>query len=291
MTTHLVTASRDAERPATLSPALVNGLLREEMGFDGVVVTDDLEMGALAGHGVEALVEGACAAGHDVLMFCHDAEAQRRAHACLVGGARRGASWFGDAQAVARRLMALRAPPAAGPVAAEDGWRIAEAIAGRAVTVLSDEARLVPLPADLPRLLVVPAGRTGTQVEDPFRAEDPALLATLLDPRAAVEEWPLAPDDADVDRVLARAAAFPRVLIGTAGLRFHERHAQAVERLLAAHPGCVVIPLRHPWDGSVAAKHHAAAVTAYGFRPVHLQALAAVLEGRVQPYGRAPFNG
>ena len=48
MTAHVLVPSLDEERPATLSPRIVHGLLRDELGFDGVILSDDLEMKAIA---------------------------------------------------------------------------------------------------------------------------------------------------------------------------------------------------------------------------------------------------
>ena len=48
MTAHVLVVSIDDERPATLSPKIVQRILRDELGFDGVIVSDDLEMKAIA---------------------------------------------------------------------------------------------------------------------------------------------------------------------------------------------------------------------------------------------------
>ena len=61
--------------PASLSPAIINGLLREDMGFDGLVMTDDLDMGAILNHyGFAETMRMALAAGNDLLMICHRIE-------------------------------------------------------------------------------------------------------------------------------------------------------------------------------------------------------------------------
>jgi beta-N-acetylhexosaminidase len=58
--------------PATLSRRIVTDLLRNELGFDGLVMTDDLDMGAiLTGHRLEDTIRLAIAAGNDVAMICH----------------------------------------------------------------------------------------------------------------------------------------------------------------------------------------------------------------------------
>lgn len=72
MTAHVVYRALDAERPATLSPAILTGLLRRRLGFRGVICSDDLEMRAIADHygpGEAAVLS--LAAGADLLLYCH----------------------------------------------------------------------------------------------------------------------------------------------------------------------------------------------------------------------------
>ena len=73
MTSHTVYPQLDPDLPATLSPRILGGVLRNELGFDGMVVTDDLEMGAIENEGTvadAALV--AFVAGADMLLICHE---------------------------------------------------------------------------------------------------------------------------------------------------------------------------------------------------------------------------
>ncbi len=90
MTAHVVFEALDARRPATLSPAVMQ-LLREECGYDGCVISDDLEMKAVAEHfPLEEAVPAALAAGVDALLVCHRVEVQHRAvdlaRAAMEGG-------------------------------------------------------------------------------------------------------------------------------------------------------------------------------------------------------------
>ena len=80
MTAHVVFEALEKERPATMSARVLDGLLRRELGYQGVIVSDDLEMKAIADHFTveEAAVEG-LKAGVDVFLVCHHAEVQRRA--------------------------------------------------------------------------------------------------------------------------------------------------------------------------------------------------------------------
>ncbi len=73
MTAHVLYPALDPALPATLSPTILTGLLRERMGFDGVVFTDDLEMHAIIDHyGVGDAAVRAFLAGADILLVCKD---------------------------------------------------------------------------------------------------------------------------------------------------------------------------------------------------------------------------
>jgi beta-N-acetylhexosaminidase len=73
MSSHAVYPSLDPGTPATLSEAVLKGLLREQLGYDGLIITDDLEMGAIAGGcGVAEGAAAAFAAGADILLICEN---------------------------------------------------------------------------------------------------------------------------------------------------------------------------------------------------------------------------
>lgn len=73
MTAHVLYRALDNQLPATLSPTIITNLLRDELRYDGVVLTDDLEMHAIIDHyGVEDAAVRAVLAGCDVLLICKD---------------------------------------------------------------------------------------------------------------------------------------------------------------------------------------------------------------------------
>lgn len=73
MTAHVLYHALDKERPATLSPAIIGTLLRQELRYDGVVLTDDLEMHAIIDHyGIEEATVRSILAGCDMPLICED---------------------------------------------------------------------------------------------------------------------------------------------------------------------------------------------------------------------------
>jgi beta-N-acetylhexosaminidase len=72
--------------PGSLSKRIVTGLLREELGYTGLVMTDDLDMGAILNHySLEETIRLAIGAGNDLAMICHRVESLREARGILDG--------------------------------------------------------------------------------------------------------------------------------------------------------------------------------------------------------------
>ena len=72
MLSHIVYTKLDPQWPASLSPQIANNLLRKEMGFDGLVLTDDLDMGAISKHyDIHTAIHQILAADIDLTLICH----------------------------------------------------------------------------------------------------------------------------------------------------------------------------------------------------------------------------
>ncbi len=73
MTAHVFNRNLDPDWPATLSPAIITGLLREQLGFNGLVVSDDMQMGAIADHySLETALRQALLAGVDMITLANN---------------------------------------------------------------------------------------------------------------------------------------------------------------------------------------------------------------------------
>jgi beta-N-acetylhexosaminidase len=109
MTAHVRYLRLDRRRPATLSPIIIKRLLRDRMGYRGVVFGDDLEMKAVSeGYGPEAAAIQAVAAGVDVLLFCHRRDFAERALVALERIARQRADIAARVKESARRIKRLK---------------------------------------------------------------------------------------------------------------------------------------------------------------------------------------
>lgn len=143
MTAHVVFAALDPTRPATLSEQVVTGLLRQQLGYRGVIVSDDLDMRAIAGHmGVDIAAVQAIRAGCDVLLLCRDEQYQAQAEEALIKASERDTDFRARVGEAAARVRAMKkahvanqqSRPALGRdvVGSFEHRRLADRLAGRA---------------------------------------------------------------------------------------------------------------------------------------------------------------
>jgi len=165
--------------PATLSRKLITGLLREKMGFEGVVITDAMNMaGALAWGPTEDILPRAIEAGCDVILFC----SAKTDFDILKRAVERGRLTEARIDQSVRRVLALKealglhVDPAPRPLTDEDSERFGQAgttIAETALTVVADREGVLPLKLDASARVL--SYRLRSQPERDVTAFDDAL--------------------------------------------------------------------------------------------------------------------
>jgi beta-N-acetylhexosaminidase len=284
--------------PATLSRAVMTGLLRDELKFDGVTISDALDMGALAQGPAQAVdVIAAARAGVDLLLSAADPEALARIEATLVAAADREVLERADVDASLARVTGLRAwlgsaggSPELEVVGSEAHRALSRELAERSITLVRDGARRLPirLPADATILAVMPTP-TDLTPADTSSLVAPGLARALREHHPRVDELvvPVAPSNADIAAARERARDVDLVVVGTLDAVRQPGQAALVEALAAKGTPTVAVALRTPWDVA----SYPAGVTAiatYSILPDSLDALAAALFGAIPFAGRLP---
>ncbi len=109
MTAHILYPALDSNLPATLSPLILDELLRRRLNFQGVIVTDDLEMGAIVRHfTVEQAAVDALRAGADLLLICHSLERAVAARDACARALSDGTLFPQRVEQAGQRIEALR---------------------------------------------------------------------------------------------------------------------------------------------------------------------------------------
>lgn len=274
MSAHVLVRAFDAQRVATLSPRVAHDLLRGEMGFRGALVTDCLEMKAIAASdSIECAVE-ALAAGADLLLFSHDLSlAVAAAHAveAAVNEERISLERLREAHARVTRLREAGAPPLPlDALAPHPG--IGREIGRRAVTLL----RGVPH-ADPVASIAVSFGGNGIML----RREAPAL-----------QELPASIDPTPGERsaILAKLAQHQRrPLVLARRTHRYPAQAEAIAEILDGYPDALVVSLLETFDLRLFAKARHL-LTAYGDDEASIGGIADVIFGGSMPTGRLPVS-
>jgi beta-N-acetylhexosaminidase len=297
--------------PATLSPMVMSWLLRRELGFDGVAISDALDMRALAQGPAQAVdIVAAVEAGVDLLLCSADRRAQKRIEATLVAAASRSLFADGELAASSERIDALRSWLAsAGPapdlsvVGCAEHRVLSHELAERSVTLVRgvgvDDGRsgrpdsgaasptaLLPTRA---RILAIMPQPTDLTPADTSSTVPPGLGRALRTRFESVEEVVVgvAPTPREISAIRARAAGFDAVVVGTIDAIRQPAQFELVEAVASAGRPTIAVALRTPWD---VARYPAssAALCTYSILPDSLEALAAGLVGAIPFLGRLP---
>jgi beta-N-acetylhexosaminidase len=121
MTAHILLPQIDPDRPASISPRVLQDILRQQLRFDGVILADDLGMGAIARrYGPGESVVQTLAAGSDIAMLCHDSTVVPEAIEAVAQSLKEGrfepAQWSASRTRIARLREQLRAAETSQPL-------------------------------------------------------------------------------------------------------------------------------------------------------------------------------
>jgi beta-N-acetylhexosaminidase len=289
MTSHPLYPRLDPEprTPATFSRLIVEEYLRGEAGYRGVIVSDDLEMGAineLCPIGEAAM--RAARAGHDLLLVCHTAARQREAQAALLQAYRTAVLSVRRLEASVARLDTLQAKRAArfeggAPRPERDGEPLARALATRAVTWVSPpgpafrRALNGKVVAVFPRLSSLADRIT---IEDAMIDEARFVMSTLAAHGVAptVEIVGVEPGEADIARAAGAARRSEATVLFLYDAHLYPSNRALLDALQSSAPALGVVLMRDPWDAEYLAPG-VASVTAYGWRRGQLEAALARL--------------
>ena len=284
MTSHVIARALDPDQPVTTSVRAVNAL-RNDLGFQGAVMTDCLEMGGVSGLSPAEVAQGAVEAGHDILLVSHTEELQREIHQQVE---REIARDEGHRRSV-ERLDVLSSAPR--PTAAADqmsGPEVAQRICRGGVSLL--RGSLPPLPLKDEWKLILPEQFSHSPVEDPRPADELELLASELPAVTTVFKFDSVKDLPTLSAREDDSTAGRHWILALQGARLQTDCREILETVAQRLESLVILLLDDPRDLAVMPEaENLAVLCAYGTRPLHLQILAEVLRGETRPNRGQPL--
>jgi len=305
MTGHLAVPALESEEnlPATLSESIVTGVLRGEMGFAGLVVTDDLDMGGVtARYSPGEIAVRAILAGSDVLLAPPQPDAALAALREAAESGRLPAERIEDAvtrilRAKARlglhKNKAVDLDALSADFARPEYARAAQDIADRGVTLLRDAPKLLPLDATRPPrvLLVAVAGdpdrMPAEALENELRRHVDDLQAVRCDTRYNTADRLNLPPAEDYDVMIV--ALVVRYADRKGSVALPPEQVAVVHKLLASGKPVVVVCVGNPYLAGQFPEA-AAWLAVFGVSDVAQRAAGRALFGEVAIGGRIPVS-
>ncbi|GAB2594257.1 glycoside hydrolase family 3 protein [Streptomyces capparidis] len=298
MTAHIVVpALDDSGDPATLSRPILTGVLRERLGYDGVVVTDSLAMaGVRQKYGDDRVPVLALRAGCDQLLNPPDLDLAWHAVLDAVKSGELTEERL-DESLVRIVELKLRRGLFRDPYVTPKGvdravgtprhLAAADRITERTTTLLRNEGGLLPLGATPRGVLVVgadPAAPSGTG--GPPTTVLARALTDLGHPATALSTG-TSPGQAVIDKAVAAAGSHDVVVVTTANVTATSPQGALVRALAATGTPVVQVAIRNPYDVAHLPQVRAGLAT-YSWTDVAIRAAARVIAGEVSPSGRLP---
>jgi beta-N-acetylhexosaminidase len=302
MTAHLGILSIDGADapPASLSPNIINGLLRHDLGFDGVVITDAMDMHAIRQG--ELLREDslrAAQAGADILLMTSNPQDQTRAYEALLQGAQNGQLPPADLQTSVDRITCLKnwlAENATSPdlsvIQCDQHMRVANEIAEKSITLVRDVNKYLPIKLEAEKrvAVIIPVPQDLTPA-DTSSFIQPKLAESIREFHAQTDEFkiPYAPNEKDTSKVLEQVRGYDLIVMGTINAYAEEKQAEFVRQLLQTGKPVIIIAMRLPYDLAVFPQVSTYVCT-YSILEPSMRAVAKAVFGHSEMTGRLPVS-
>lgn len=302
MTAHLGIVSIDGDNPppSTLSPNIINGLLRRDLGFDGVVITDAMDMRAIRQG--ELLREDslrAAQAGADLLLMTSDPQDQTRAFEALLQGAQNGQLTQEILQASVDRILRLKnwlvenkTSPNLDVIQSAEHMQVANEIAEKSITLVRDEQKYLPIKLETEKRIavIIPVPQDLTPADTSSYIQ-PRLAEHIGTHHAQTDEFKIAfaPSVQECESLLERVRNYDLIVMATINAFAEEKQAELVRQLLKLGKPVIIVAMRLPYD--LASFPQASTyICTYSILEPSMRAAANALFGLGEMTGRLPVS-
>jgi beta-N-acetylhexosaminidase len=306
MTAHIYFPALAGENqlPATLSPAVIRLLLREQLGFSGVIMTDCLEMNAVSETvGVAKGAVLAQQAGNDLILISHRYDRQLAGIEAIKAAIQAGEISPAQIRQSAERVLVLKAriqsreqaqpaTPSLEWVGCQAHRRLRDQIYARSITLVRDNEKLLPLRLDAQqRLLVVyPHRGVWTRVEDKGYPEE-FLLESLRQRHANTTAIVLTEQTtpAEYEALYSAASGAGAILMVTVNALLDPRQARVMQHLIATGRPVIGLAAYSPYD-LLAFPELGTYLVTYEYTQPAVAAAMRALFGEIHPRGKLPVS-
>ncbi|QOR67042.1 beta-N-acetylhexosaminidase [Cytobacillus suaedae] len=293
--------------PATMSKSIITGLLREKLGFQGVVTTDCMEMKAISDTiGTAQGAVEAIKAGVDLIMVSHLPNLQKDSIAAIEKAVENGEISIEQIDAALERVLKLKSrylswddianslnevivPEVVGCARHQ---QMAEKAFRHGITIVKNEGILPLSTESIKKVLVMyPTNSYLTEVEDKrYSSNALGMVVKEVNPDAVIESLPIHLTEEHLTDVIEKALEYEIIIIGTLTASNSPGHIRLIEKLTELGKKIIVIAMRSPYDVSYLPTQIDAYITTYEFTTPALRMAVKAIYGIEKVTGKLPVT-
>lgn len=303
---HGVFLELDPDHVATVSSKIISGLLKKEMKFEGIVITDSITMGGVSEfHSSEEASVLALKAGADMILFAGDSPSSyKKAIQNVKTAVQNGSLSVERIDDAVRRILKVKlkyglfdnkpaTPKDVYTKQKKENYELSLNIARKTITLLKNDKNILPLPSNGSRkiLVVTPkAFATVAMLDTVFPVGTSlGLVFTQMAPGASVVEYDLSTLQTDTEKILKAAETADVIVYGSFHAYFSDEISELPKKLKALGKPVVAVGLTVPYDFE-RMPFVDAFLAAYNPRSVSLVAAVEALTGTIKPQGKLPVS-
>lgn len=303
MMAHIVFPALEKDKPSTLSEKITNQLLRKELGYKGVVITDCFDMKAISdNYGAEKAAILAVEAGVDVILVSHNFERQIQTIEAIEKAVKEQRFSEERIDQSVDRILQLKQKRKLEEQATTwdqaaihlNGYRsneIAREISEQSITVVKDTDQLLPLDRDKRTCVIWTEVCVSSEIDEVYDQQE-SLGHYLSQYMSSVKEIKIGTNPTDMERqqVLEEAVNYEQVIVACYNASLHSAQSELVQQLLLQkEQRLIVVATRNPYD-LLSFPQVSAYIACYESRPLALHSVAKVLTGIIEAKGRLPVT-
>jgi beta-N-acetylhexosaminidase len=303
MSTHVYYPELESKKlcPATFSQKIVRDYIRTKMNYDGLIFSDDLEMGAIVKHNtIEEACLKATRAGHDMLLICSNYQWQKQGFHALVDAYSTSQLPMDDLATSVKRIKNLKQFCSLKSSLTHKDISItpdalARQIAEQSITIISDDNKLLPLNGkkahDL--LLLIPDMSSLPVLEKGYESTERHFLIRECkrDVSSALtfSFFSLNPSPAEVERITKRVHNHRLCIAFISNAMGNDGQKILIKKLQKCDSSIIFVLMDNPFDYEFLSSKDTCIIS-YGVRKVQLTSLVKVIFGKITATGKLPFK-
>ncbi len=301
MSAHVLLPEMEPKKiPATLSHKVLTGLLKNKMGFNGLVITDCMEMEAIATYyGSEIASVMAINAGADIICISHTKEIQIRCvdaikKAVLDGGIseeRINQSVEKILEIKNKHNMATNekfgTKKLCSCVENSKSREFAKIISNKSITVIKDNKKLLPVVGNIVSISTKAVVFTG--VENEIKMNTPFCQQLKQKFGGKAFEIPLNPNDTLIEEIVCSCKNANVVIVGVYNASSNSKQIELVKKINSVNSNVILVSLRNPYD-FFCFKNISTYINAYEYTELSISSVIKVISGEIKAMGISPIK-